>query len=80
MSKKSKAAAKELRLQKKRALKNANKAKYAAWKQAGENSKSYRSVKRKKNGKTAKGLHLTFCGNLACKKCFSHDEFETIKK
>lgn len=79
MSKKSKAAAKELRLQKKRALKNANKAKYAAWKQAGENSKSYRSSKRS-NSKSSKGLHLTFCGNLACKKCFSHDKFEITKK
>ena len=80
MSKSSKARAKDLRLQKKRAIKSANKAKYASWKQAGENSKSYRSIKRKKNSKTAKGLHLTFCGNPACVKCYSHTELQIVKR
>ncbi len=80
MSKRSKAAAKDIRLQKKRAIKNANKAKYASWKQAGENGKSQRSVKRKKGKGSAKGLHLTFCGNLACEKCFSHGEYHIVKR
>lgn len=80
MSKSSKARAKDLRLQKKRAIKSANKAKYASWKQAGENSKSYRNRKSKKNTKKAKGLHLTFCGNLACQRCFSHTELQIVKR
>lgn len=73
MSKKSKTAAREKRLQKKRAIKAGNKAKYASWAKAGENTKSFR-FKKKKTSKSFKGLHIVFtnCGNPACKKCFNH--------
>lgn len=73
MSKKAKAKAKEIRLQKKRAIKAANKAKYLSWRISGENSKSFRSRKKaQKNNKKEKGLHTAFynCGNLACPLCF----------
>lgn len=75
MSKKAKSEAKARRLAKKRALKAANKAKYLSWKQAGENSKSYRARKKaQKDSKKLKGLHLAFyyCGNPACTTCFNH--------
>lgn len=81
MSKKAKLLAKEKRLQKKRAIKAANKAKYLAWKQAGENTKSYRNrQKSKKNAKSYKGLHPFFCGNLACAKCFIVSEIFVSKR
>ena len=73
MSKKCKAASKQRRLQKKRALKAANIAKYASWRNAGENQKSARFTKAKLFGRSAtKGLHVafSFCGNPACPKCF----------
>lgn len=76
MSKKSKALTKEKNLAKKRAIKAANKAKYSAWRVAGENSKSTRAVRKNKSKRHSnKGKHLiAHCGNLACKKCFTHDE------
>lgn len=81
MSKKSKAANKELRLQKKRAIKAANKAKYAAWANQGQNSKTN---KRKSSSSKAqqklKGTHLAFrfCGNPACRVCFHKDELGNL--
>ena len=78
MSKKAKAAAKEKRLQQKRALKMANKAKYASWKSAGENGKG-RSGK-KRSSISLKGKHPFYCGNVACKKCFTHYDDFIIKK
>lgn len=76
MSKKSKALSKQQNLQKKRAIKSANKAKYSAWRIAGENSKSTRAVRKGKTRRHPdKGKHLiAHCGNPACKKCFTHDD------
>lgn len=74
MSKSSKAKTKNDNLQKKRALKAANKAKYETWRRLGENTKSRRVTirGRKKRGKD-KGKHLIAdCGNIACKKCYTH--------
>jgi hypothetical protein len=72
MSKKAKAANRELRLQRKRALKAANKARYAELKRVGQNTKSRRSLMQSKRRKLVKMIdHKNgFCGNLACKKCF----------
>lgn len=72
MSKKSKATAREKRLNKKRAIKMANKAKYQAWAKEGQNSKSKRSRRVGKQKRLAKSFsHFPgHCGNLACKKCY----------
>jgi hypothetical protein len=72
MSKKAKAANRELRLQRKRALKAANKARYAELKRVGQNTKSRRSLMQSKRRKLVKMIDHKdgFCGNLACKKCF----------
>lgn len=72
MSKKAKAANRELRLQRKRALKTANKARYAELKRVGQNTKSRRSLMQSKRRKLVKMIDHKdgFCGNLACKKCF----------
>jgi hypothetical protein len=74
MSKKCKAASKQKRLQKKRALKAANIAKYESWRNSGQNSKSARARKKSRFGRSpGKGLHITFgfCGNPACTRCFN---------
>lgn len=75
MSKTSKKISKDKNLQRKRAIKMANKAKYAAWRAAGENSKSLRATRKAKSKKSPfKHRHLiTHCGNPACSKCFIHD-------
>jgi hypothetical protein len=72
MSRKSKAANKELRLQRKRALKSANRARYAELKRIGQNTKSRRSLMQSKRHRLVKMIDHKdgFCGNLACKKCF----------
>jgi hypothetical protein len=72
MSKKAKAANKEKRLQRKRAIKNANKARYAELQRIGQNTKSRRYLHQSKRRKLVKMLDHKdgFCGNLACKKCF----------
>ena len=72
MSKKSKNLNREKRLQKKRAIKNANKARYAELKRIGQNSKSKRFLKSSKKNKTIKTTDHSdgHCGNPACKKCF----------
>ena len=71
MSKKAKAAAKEKNLQKKRAIKAANKAKYQAWALAGNNSKSKRSISRNKKAKKRNGISHPDgpCGNIGCRMC-----------
>jgi len=72
MSKKIKAANKQRNLQAKRSRKAANKAKYAALKTAGQNSKSIRSIRAGKRGRKATGISHPDgpCGNIACVKCF----------
>jgi hypothetical protein len=77
MSKKTKPASKEKRLREKQARKAANKALYASRARMGENTKSSRTArkaKKKKSGKD-KGKHLIAdCGNIACKKCYTHTD------
>jgi len=72
MSKKSKANAKQVRLNKKRAIKMANKAKYQTWADSGENNKSFRNRSNKKKKKLAKPFSHSegSCGNLACICCY----------
>lgn len=73
MSKKSKAASKEKRLNKKRAIKQANKARYLAMKISGQNTKSKRATKQSRKNRLANRPDHTNgnCGNLGCKKCAS---------
>jgi hypothetical protein len=72
MSKKAKQINREKRLQKKRAMKAANKARYAELKRVGQNTKSRRSLMQSKRRKLVKMIDHKdgMCGNLACKKCF----------
>lgn len=72
MSKKAKVANKEKRLQRKRAIKNANKARYAELARLGQNSKSKRFTKQSKRRKSVKMIDHPngACGNPACRKCF----------
>ena len=70
MSKTSKATSKLKRLQAKRARKAANIAKYAALRQAGQNSKSKRFIRNKVSLVSTVDHKDGFCGNFACKKCF----------
>jgi hypothetical protein len=74
MGQKGKSKRKELKKQKKRAVKAANKAKYAAMKQSGENSKSKRFTLRAKRTLKAKPFDHPQgpCGNIGCKKCDSY--------
>lgn len=87
MSKKCKKASKDKNLQRKRARKAANKARYQTMARAGENTKSKRAVKRGKAGKKAGGKSHPdgHCGNPACLRCFPNrivkrKEFVTIKE
>lgn len=79
MSKKAKKAAKQKNLQRKRAIKAANKARYQAMAQSGENTKSKRFRATSKRMKKAKLTDHTDgpCGNLACKKCFPYPYVHT---
>ena len=72
MSKKSKNLNREKRLQKKRAIKTANKARYAELKRIGQNGKSKRFLRNSKKHKLVRIIDHPdgFCGNIACKKCF----------
>ena len=72
MSKKAKQINREKRLQKKRAIKTANKARYAELKRVGQNTKSRRSMMQSKRRKLVKMIDHKdgMCGNLACVKCF----------
>jgi len=70
VSKKSKTENKRKRLQAKRARRASNKAKYDAWRDAGENSKSKRFIKKSKGSKIKLHNHPQIpCGNPACKRC-----------
>ena len=68
MSKKSKKLAKQKNLMKKRAKRAANRAKYDAWRDAGENSKSKRFRNKIKKVNTISHPNGP-CGNIGCKKC-----------
>lgn len=72
MSKKSKKATKEKNLQRKRAIKAANKARYQQMARDGQNSKSKRARAGNKRGKKVLTIdHLNGkCGNPACRKCY----------
>lgn len=73
MSKASKTRAREARAKQKRNIKAANRAKYAAMRDAGENQKTGRSgVRSRKSGSLRlKGSHpLGACGNTGCGRCF----------
>jgi hypothetical protein len=72
MSKTSKKLNREKRLQKKRARKAANKARYAELARTGQNKKSKRFLSNNRKRKTVKLIDHKDgpCGNLACKKCF----------
>ena len=72
MSKKAKKASKEKNLQRKRAMRAANKAKYQGMAQAGQNSKSKRFRAKSKIMKKIKMVDHAdgHCGNYACDKCF----------
>lgn len=71
MSKSSKARSKQKRLQEKRARKQANKARYAALKSSGQNTKSVRFMRNSKAKKLVKTVDhpLGNCGNIGCSKC-----------
>ncbi len=73
MSKKKKTEAKWRRRAEKRARKAAAQAKYAAWKAAGQNTKSKRAslrVKQLRKKTVRSGRHPTGpCGNVGCKLC-----------
>lgn len=71
MSKKSKARSKQERLNKKRAIKQANRNRYATLRQAGENSKSIRFIRNSKQSRLAnKVSHAEGrCGNIGCNTC-----------
>jgi len=71
MSKKSKKLAKQKNLAKKRAKRAANRAKYDAWRDAGENSKSKRFRKKIKRVNTISHPEGK-CGNIGCTKCDSY--------
>ena len=72
MSKKCKRAYREKRLARKRAIKAANKARYAELTRLGQNQKSKRFLRGNRKRKTVKLIDHKdgFCGNFACDKCF----------
>lgn len=74
MSKKSKALSKASNLQKKRAIKAANRARYQELARIGQNSKSVRARRASKHKTLARRIDHKdgHCGNPACKKCFPH--------
>jgi hypothetical protein len=72
MSKKSKALSKASNLQKKRAIKAANRARYQELARIGQNTKSVRARRALKHKTVARRAdHANGnCGNFACSKCF----------
>ena len=70
MSKKSKAAARQERLKKRRAQKAAQKARYAVYALSGDNSKRKRVQSRRKR-RIARGISHPNgdCGNVGCERC-----------
>jgi hypothetical protein len=71
MSKKAKSEAKKRRRAKKRAYKAAQRARYEAWKLAGQNAKSKRANLRKRRDKGVRSVRhpLGPCGNVGCATC-----------
>lgn len=62
--------ARKRRQAKKRGRKAAEKAKYEAWKLAGQNTKSRRAKKQAKRKTVRNARHLQGpCGNIGCKRC-----------
>ncbi len=72
MSKKAKLTSRALRRARKAARKTAQNLQYAAWKQAGKNTKSRRAKLRKQRsnnpGRSNDHSHGP-CGNIGCKRC-----------
>lgn len=69
------ARAKQRRLQQRRAIKAANKAKYAKWRDDGMNRKNKSKRAGKKRRSPLKGTHPFYpCGNVACEKCYHRTE------
>ena len=70
----SRSRVKEKRAKERRARKNAEKARYAAYAESGNNSKSARSKQRNSKMKSkigSKRKHLVpHCGNTGCVRCF----------
>lgn len=70
MSMKSRKRSKEQRAAKKRAMKEANRAKYQAWRDAGQNGKRAKVARRKKRrGIRIVSHRLGPCGNAGCMRC-----------
>jgi hypothetical protein len=71
MSKKAKASARALRRQRKAARKAAQNVQYAAWKLAGQNTKSRRAKLRKRRSQQVQTQSHAQgpCGNIGCKRC-----------
>lgn len=71
MSKKAKQTARALRRQRKAARKAAQNLQYAAWKQAGQNTKSRRAKLRKRRSNPVRSKDHSHgpCGNIGCKRC-----------
>jgi len=80
MSKKAKKASKEKNLQRKRAMRAANKARYQTMAQAGQNSKSKRFRAKSKLMRKIKMVDHAdgHCGNYACDKCFPDKHLPTV--
>ena len=72
MSKSSKKKSSQQRKQAKRAQRATKQAQYSAWAADGMNKKSKRFAKKARNGIVPDSRHETnFCGNVACRLCFS---------
>ena len=71
MSKKAKTTARALRRARKAARKAAQNVQYAAWKQAGQNTKSRRAKLRKRRTSLVRSKNHSQgpCGNIGCKRC-----------
>lgn len=71
MSKRAKTSARQLRRARKAARKAAQNLKYAAWKLAGQNTKSRRAkLQKRRSNQVQNTAHaLGPCGNVGCKRC-----------
>jgi len=75
MSKRSKAASKQFNRKQKKALKEAQRLRYASYRDSGQNTKSVRAkANAQKNKRKARnGRHLQgACTNIGCSKCFAN--------
>jgi hypothetical protein len=81
MSKKSKANSKQTRLNKKRAIRQANRNRYDVMRKAGENSKSVRFIRQNRHKKLVnKTSHVEGrCGNIGCTTCNTKHIVKKIK-